>query len=134
VGGTNTVTLGNGNDTIEVGNGSNVVVEGNGADSVHAGNGNNLIVGGLGKHTLQAGNGSDILIDGSVQLTLAGESLAQVLSDWTTGASASSIRARLQVSHDTQYANTLLVGSGFDWFWYTDARDHTDGKATGLLN
>jgi len=135
---TNTVTLGNGNDNVNLGDGSNVFVEGNGNDNVQAGNGSNLIVGGLGQHVIQVGNGSNILIDGSVQLTQSGDSLAQVLSDWTcwgaTPANVASIRSRLKVTDNTHYANALHAGSGIDWFWATYARDHLNRKATDLLN
>ena len=136
--GNNTVTVGNGNDTLQLGNGNNVVVEGNGTDTLQVGNGDNLLVGGLGKHTIQAGNGSNILIDGSVQLTQTGDSLALVLSDWINhGASASNISnisARLNVTYNTSNSNTLDAGSGLDWFWETYAQDHTNRKATDLLN
>ena len=136
--GNNTVTVGNGNDTVQLGNGNNVVVTGNGTDSIQAGNGDNLIVGGLGKHTIQAGNGSNILIDGSVQLTQSGDTLGQVLSDWiqygASAANVASIRQRLSVTYNTSNANTLKAGSGLDWFWETYAADHTNRKAIDLLN
>jgi Ca2+-binding RTX toxin-like protein len=136
--GNNTVTLGNGNDNVQVGNGNNVVVEGNGNDNIKAGNGDNLIVAGLGRHTVQAGNGSNILIDGSVQLTQSGDSLRQVLNDWTQygalAANVASIRARLKVTYNTSYANTLDAGSSLDWFWEIYGKDSTNRKATDLLN
>jgi Ca2+-binding RTX toxin-like protein len=136
--GNNTVTLGNGNDNVQVGNGNSVVVTGNGHNTITAGNGNNLIAAGLGQHTVQAGNGSNILIDGSVQLTSSSDSLGQVLADWASkGASAanvSSIRSRLAVTYNSSYHNTLLAGSGLDWFFETYAGDVTNRKATDLLN
>ena len=95
-----------------------------------------LLVGGLGQHTIQAGNGSNILIDGNVQLAQAGDSLAQVLSDWTVhGASyAANIRARLIVTYNSTYVNYLYAGSGLDWFWTTYVGNHTNRKASDLLN
>jgi hypothetical protein len=136
--GNNNVTLGNGNDRVHVGNGNNVIVTGNGTDEICAGNGNNLIVAGLGRHYVHAGNGSNILIDGSVQLTRSGDSLRQVLDDWTQygaqAANVASIRQRLQVTYNSSYANTLHAGSGLDWFWDTYAGDATNRKATDLLN
>src|SRR5262249_41850858 len=81
-GGTTAVTVGNGNDVIQLGDGSNVVVEGNGNDSVTAGNGNNLIVGGLGQHTIKVGNGNNILIDGPATVS-AGYSLRDILNIWS---------------------------------------------------
>jgi hypothetical protein len=129
----NTVTVGNGNDTIRLGDGNNLVVEGNGHDSVQAGNGDNLIVGGLGKHTIQVGNGSNILIDGSVQLTKAGDTLAAVLADWIQNGS-SGISSRLNPTLNTTNANTMLAGSGFDWYWASYAHDTINPKATDLLN
>jgi Ca2+-binding RTX toxin-like protein len=135
--GCNTVIAGNGNDTIQVGNGNNIVVAGNGRDQIQAGSGDNLIVGGGGTDTIQAGNGSNILIDGSV----GGADLAildQVLSEWMQDGSADTdtIRSQLAgiVTYNTNKANTLQAGSGLDWFWYADGQDHTNRKATDLLN
>ena len=136
--GTNTVTLGSGNDVVQLGNGNNVVVTGNGTDTIQAGNGDNLIAAGLGQHTVQVGNGSNILIDGTVTLTQSGDSLRQVLSDWisygATAANVANIRKRLQLTYNTSHANTLLAGSGLDWFWETYAKDTTNRKASDLLN
>jgi Ca2+-binding RTX toxin-like protein len=133
--GNNTVTLGNGNDSVTLGNGSNVVVEGNGHDQVQAGNGNNLIVGGLGKHTIQVGNGSNILIDGSVTGNTA--ALTQALADWVASgkSDAGTIRTLLgTVTFNTTNANTLLAGSGLDWFWATYAKDQLNIKPTDSHN
>jgi hypothetical protein len=134
----NTINLGDGNDTVQVGDGSNVIMTGSGQNSIVAGSGNNLIAAGLGRHTVQVGNGSNIIIDGNVQLTQSGDSLRQVLDDWTlygmSAANVASIRSRLAVTDNTSYANTLLAGSGLDWFWYTYAKDTTNRKATDLLN
>lgn len=115
------MTAGNGNDTIQVGDGSNVVVEGNGTDSVTAGNGNNLIVGGLGRHTIKIGNGTNILIDGSATVNKSGDSFRQILNSWAANPVASNqaaIRSRFTVNYNTKYANTLMAGNAIDWFFY----------------
>jgi hypothetical protein len=140
--GNNTVTLGNGNDTVLLGNGNNVVVTGNGNDFIAAGNGDNLIAAGLGYHTVLVGNGNNILIDGSVTPSQSGDSLRQVLSDWisyvTTGRTEANnpatIGNRLHVTYNTSHANTLLAGSGLDWFWETYSKDTTNRKSGDLLN
>jgi len=92
----------------------------------------------LGHHTVQVGNGSNILIDGSAQLTQSGDTLRQVLNDWMlygdTAANVASFRTRLAVTDNSAHANTLLSGSGLDWFWETYAGDHTNRKPTDLLN
>ena len=136
--GNNTVMLGNGNDNTNLGSGNNVVVEGSGNDNINAGNGNNLIVAGLGQHNVSVGNGRNILIDGNVQLTQNGDSLRQVLNDWTTyGALASnvaSIRSRLAVTDNAGHANHMNAGSGLDWFWATFNQDSLNRKTTDLLN
>ena len=136
--GANTVTVGNGNDHIKVGNGNNALVEGNGNDEIDAGNGNNLIVASLGRYAVDVGKGSNILIDGSVQLTQSGDSLRQVLDDWikygAQAANVASIRSRLSVTYNTHYANQLHAGSGLDWFWATDTQDHLNNKKTDLRN
>jgi Ca2+-binding RTX toxin-like protein len=136
--GANTVTVGNGNDHIKVGNGNNVLVEGNGNDDIDAGNGNNLIVAGLGRHEVDVGKGSNILIDGSVQLTQSGDSLRQVLDDWikygAQAANVASIRSRLIVTYNSHHANELHAGSGLDWFWFTDSHDCLNAKPTDVRN
>jgi hypothetical protein len=144
--GNNTIILGNGNDNVQVGDGSNLVVAGNGNNHIQAGNGNNLIVGGLGQHTILVGDGSNILIDGSVQLTQRSDTLGKVLGAWNAdlladganptqlAADIASIRARLHVMYNTRQANTLLAGSGLDWFWAIFPRDRINPKANDLLN
>ncbi|HEV8062405.1 MAG TPA: Ig-like domain repeat protein [Gemmataceae bacterium] len=136
--GNDAVTLGNGNDNTNLGNGNNVLVEGIGSDNVNAGNGNNLIAAGLGQHNVSVGNGRNILIDGSVYLTESGDTLCQVLNDWTqNGALASSvanIRSRLAVTDNTSHSNRLTAGSGLDWFWDTYVHDTTNRKSSDLLN
>ncbi len=135
--GNNIVILGNGNDNTQLGKGNNIVVEGNGNDNVQAGNGDNLIVGGGGKDNLQVGNGSNILIDGAVNSANIAV-LEQVLSEWVQYGSAdvAIIRSQLTglVTYNTTNANTLDAGSGLDWFWDIYSRDHTNRKATDLLN
>ena len=90
------ITMGNGNEYVNTGNGTDVIVlgsgneniqTGNGKDYVSAGNGADLVVGGLGQHTIQLGNGN--LIDGSATVVNAGDSLRQILSDWNASSSTS---------------------------------------------
>jgi hypothetical protein len=38
------------------------------------------------------------------------------------------------VTYHSQYANTLRVGSGLDWFWATFAKDRRNAKKMDLLN
>ena len=139
--GNNNVTVGNGNnDQVHVGNGNNVVVVLSAAtttnDQIQAGNGDNLLVGGLGQEKIQTGNGSNILIDGAAAASTA--TLDQILSEWMLCGSgaASDIRNKLDaiVTYNTSNANTLQAGNGLDWFWTTYAPDHTNRKATDLLN
>jgi Ca2+-binding RTX toxin-like protein len=155
--GNNVVTMGNGNDLVLGGSGNNVVTVGNGNndallgdgnnvvdvlgnrnsnDLVLAGNGNNLIVGGLGRENIQVGNGRNMIIDGAVQLTNPGDSLSQVLSDWTHYGAAdySNINSRLKVTYNTTNNNQLNAGSGLDWFWFTDSKDQVNRKKNDLLN
>ena len=140
------VTLGNGNNTvtvsdsstgsaaIQVGNGNNLITAGTGTNTIVAGNGDNLIIGGLGHDTIHAGKGRNILIDGSVSDSNA--VLDQVLAEWVNGgaAAAATIRGQLQVTDNATNTNTLHAGSGLDWFWATDRKDHLNRKSTDLLN
>jgi Ca2+-binding RTX toxin-like protein len=129
-----TVVEGDGNDTIQLGDGDNVVVEGNGKDSVTAGNGANLIVAGLGPHTIRVGNGTNILIDGSatVVAAAAGDSFEQILEDWKANASTQ-VDRRLSITYNTKYANTLKAGTGRDWFFYVPPTT-SNKKPTDMLN
>jgi hypothetical protein len=38
------------------------------------------------------------------------------------------------VTYNTHYANTLLAGSGLDWFWATNPHDHLNVKTHDLRN
>ena len=127
------MTAGNGNNSISAGNGDNVIVAGSGNNTIHAGSGDNLIVGGLGKHTISVGNGNNILIDGSVTLTQPNDSLRQVLVDWKAN-SSTAVSQRLKVTYNTSHPNTLTVGSGRDWFFYTYSKDSTNKKPTDRWN
>jgi hypothetical protein len=137
-GGNNSATLGDGNNIVTLGDGNNVLVEGSGQDAISAGYGDNLIVAGRGQHSVQVGNGNNILIDGDVTLTQSGDTLEKVLRAWEAcGRSASeiaSIRARLNVTYNDTYANTLQAGRGLDWFWETYANDVTNRKPSDILN
>ena len=131
------MTVGNGNDTILLGNGNNVVVEGNGTDTMTVGNGNNFLVGGLGSHTLTAGNGINILIDGSATVVKPNDSFRSILNDWVANPAASNqskIRARFTVNYNTTNANTLTAGTGVDWFFYTYKKTTSNKKKTDFLN
>ncbi len=134
--GNNTITVGSGSDNTQVGSGNNVIVEGSGNDYVSAGNGDNLIVGGTGQHDIQVGNGNNILIDGSVRLTQAGDTLSAVLDEFMAeGASAAgNIRSRLLITYNNSHINTMLAGSGLDWFFATDSSDTLNVKKTDLRN
>ena len=125
------MTVGNGNDNVQLGNGSDVIVEGNGNDYVSAGNGPDLVVGGLGQHTIQLGNGNDILIDGSATVVNPGDSLRQILSDWNLVAT---IDSRLNVVYNMSHPNILKAGSGHDWFFFKYSKDVTNIKKTDRLN
>ena len=63
--GTNTVTLGNGNDIIQLGNGTNTVTLGNGNDIIQLGNGTNTVTLGNGNDIIQAGNGTNTVTLGN---------------------------------------------------------------------
>lgn len=72
--GENSVRSGAGDDTITVGNGHNAIVAGLGNDTVTAGNGGNSIWGGGGNDTVTSGTGNDRMDGGSGDDTLTGGS------------------------------------------------------------
>jgi hypothetical protein len=43
-------------------------------------------------------------------------------------------RRTLLPSPECHYADTLLAGSGLDWFWATYPQDHLNAKKHGLRN
>ncbi len=74
--GTNTVTVGNGNDNIQGGggstqggNGNNTIMAGNGNDNVQLGNGTNVVVAGTGNDNIKAGDGTNTVTAGAAGST-----------------------------------------------------------------
>ncbi|OYV65314.1 MAG: hypothetical protein B7X07_03495, partial [Actinobacteria bacterium 21-64-8] len=139
--GSNTVTVGSGNDNIQAGDGNNVIVAGSGNDNIQVGDGDNLIVGGTGRDIIHAGNGNNILIDGSVLQST--DQLWAVLDQWIAdiqaGDAASAIATDLSngltiTAYNTSNANTLNAGKGFDAFFATYAKDKLNDKPGDLLN
>jgi hypothetical protein len=70
--GANRVTVGNGNDTIQGssgspqgGNGNNTIIAGNGNDKILLGNGNNTVTVGSGNDFVQLGNGTNTVTGGT---------------------------------------------------------------------
>jgi Ca2+-binding RTX toxin-like protein len=63
--GSNTVTLGDGHDNVTAGGGNNVVTLGNGNDNVQLGDGNNTVTLGNGNDNTRVGNGNNIVVEGN---------------------------------------------------------------------
>ena len=61
----NTISGGNGNDTISGGLGNDTILGGLGDDNIYDGNGNNSIDGGDGNDNLQGGTGNDFILGGA---------------------------------------------------------------------
>jgi Ca2+-binding RTX toxin-like protein len=63
--GATTVTLGDGNDSVQLGKGNNTVTLGNGNDAVQLGNGNNTVTLGNGNDSVLLGNGNNVVVTGN---------------------------------------------------------------------
>lgn len=70
--GSDTITAGAGNDTLEGGSGADQITGGAGADSISGGDGRDYLVGGTGNDTISGGNGTDIIIGGAGKDHLTG--------------------------------------------------------------
>jgi len=79
--GSNTVTLGNGNDHVRLGNGDNTVSLGNGNDNTTVGNGNNVVVEGNGNDSITAGNGDNLIVAGLGHHSVQAGSGSNILID-----------------------------------------------------
>ncbi len=61
---------GNGNDSLEGGDGDDTIIGDNGKDNIDGDDGNDLLQGGNGKDTIQGGAGNDVLQGGTASDTL----------------------------------------------------------------
>ncbi|MGH3711976.1 MAG: beta strand repeat-containing protein [Micromonosporaceae bacterium] len=134
------VFAGDGNDTVDAGNGTALVVAGDGADQVTTRNGRDILIGGAGADKLNGGNGDDILIAGTTSYDTAGlADSCGLRAEWTrtdadyatrVGHLDGSIAGGLngtsylkgpgpgQTVFDDTSADLLPGGSGMDWFFY----------------
>ena len=117
---------------VDAGDGNDIVQGGTAADIIFGGSGADILIGGLGADTISGDAGNDILADGTVALTQAGDTLARVLTSWSsvlvpTTAVYNNITARLRMTADTAARDTLKGLAGTDWFWSALAQN------TGVL-
>jgi hypothetical protein len=73
------------------------------------------------------------LIDGLATVVNSGDSLRQILSDWSASSSAS-VNTRIKVVYNTSHLNVLRAGKGREWWFYTYNKDVTNFKKTVRLN
>ena len=132
---------GSGNDTLAgnsaanalTGNSGNDILVGNsGDDNLSGGNGRDILIGGLGLDTLLGGNDDDILIAGRTTSDTLFAKLNDVRTEWVSantyalrisnlragvGASAVSLKAKVNVLNDAAEIDTLSGGGGSDWYF-----------------
>ena len=134
--GNDVVTVAGGRNWVSGAGGNDVLVGGAGDDWLEGGAGRDLLVGGLGADRLEGGGGPDLLFDGSVALVSPDtDSLVAVLASYRpTTLGRAGVSARLAVTFDTGWADTLTGGAGADWFWSSDPLDALDLVGGETLN
>lgn len=111
-----------GNDTLTGGGGNDLLVGGDGNDRLAGGAGTNVLIGGTGADRLTGGSGEDLLIGGSTAFDLDPTGLANIVAEWTSGASyldrinqLSTVLTPATVTDD-HVRDMLTGGVGLDWF------------------
>jgi Ca2+-binding RTX toxin-like protein len=132
---------GSGNDTLAgnsaanllTGNsGHDILVGNSGDDRISGGNGRDILIGGLGRDTLLGGNDDDILVAGSTANDALFSKLNDLRTAWISpnsygnrvlslrtgvGASAASLKAKLNVTDDAGAIDTLTGEAATDWYF-----------------
>ncbi len=138
---------GDGNDTIDAGNGASVLIGGDGNDTLRGGNSNDILIGGKGIDNLSGVASDDVLIGGTTSYDDNTKALCALLDEWSqTGVAYSSrvdhllgVSTGLNGSYllndrtvfDDLEANTLSGTSGTDLFFqgaYDILSDATNGE------
>ncbi len=132
---------GSGSDTLRgntlantlTGNGGNDILVGNsGNDRLLGGAGRDILIGGLGLDVLNGGANDDILIAGRTTSDALSGKLNDLRSEWISanayptrianlrsgvGASAASLKAKVNVLNDAGENDSLTGGTGADWYF-----------------
>jgi Ca2+-binding RTX toxin-like protein len=95
---------GDGNDTLNRGNGKNILVGGAGNDSLTGGSGRDILIGGIGADTLTGNGDDDILIAGTTDYDANAAALFALMNEW----------GRTDESYSTRVSNLLggIVSGG----------------------
>jgi Ca2+-binding RTX toxin-like protein len=121
-GGNNVVTVGNGNDNIQAGSGNNVVTVGNGNDNIQLGAGTNTVTLGNGNDNIQAGSGNNIVTvgNGNDNVQLGGGNNTVTLGNGNNNIQAGSGTNVVTAGNGNDYVqlgsgnNIVTVGNGND--------------------
>jgi Ca2+-binding RTX toxin-like protein len=149
--GNDTLVGGSGDDSLSSGAGRNVLVGGAGKDVLVGGSGRNLLIGGGGNDSLVAGSGGSILLAGTTAFdtqTAGGnfQAVNAIMAEWTSADSYAVRVARLSgaqaggknattflnsstVSAGATEMDSLVGGTGMDWFFATSADRVTHSAA-----
>jgi hypothetical protein len=105
------VTAGNGNDSVQLGNGNNGVTLGDGNDSVQVADGNNVVTLGNGNDSLTAGNGSNVVVmgNGNDGVTLGNGNNSLTLGD---GNDSSQVGNGSNVVVEGKGNDSVIAGNG----------------------
>lgn len=116
-----------GNDTISGGNGDDTIFGQNGNDTIDAGAGNDWVDGGSGNDTIRGGAGNDFIDGGAGDDTLYGDDGNDIIYGWTGNDTIYGGAGNDDIVGEAG-ADTLYGGAGADKFWYLnmDAGKHVD--------
>jgi Ca2+-binding RTX toxin-like protein len=139
-----------GNDRLVGGSGNNLLVGGDGNDVLTGGGGLDVLIGGAGADKLTGGAGDDLLIGGPTDFDADLSGLANIVSEWTSGASYADRIAHLTGTpggangatflssatvQDDGVKDVLTGGKGTDWFVVSagDKTDAVSGETTTVI-
>ena len=124
---------GKGDDKLQTGAGSSVISGGDGTDNLIAGSGRNILIAGKGANTLNGKLGENVLLGGYTSYDAHQVALEKLLAEWsrndadyslrvqhlsgTPGGLNDSIVLNATTVFDNDSVDSLLAGSGADWFF-----------------
>jgi phospholipase C len=134
------IFAGDGNNSIQTGDGNTIVVGGAGKNKIEGGAGRDILIGGSGQSTIKANNGESILIAGTTAFGADAEALATIETEWASNDSLAVRQAAIeagvglvhsfalnnQTVHANGHHNHLVGGSGMNWFFASLKKDDID--------
>jgi Ca2+-binding RTX toxin-like protein len=133
--GNDEVILLSGDNWVQGGPGRDVLLGGSGRDTLFGEGGNDLLAGGLGDDYLDSGPGNDILFEGDAWIRPSVPEVsvtwAELLASYVPSRRSSLvyITGWIEVAPDPAGTDSLVGGSGTDWFWTEDPTEAKDARS-----